>query len=70
MATIQHPLISIVIPVADEAAALPDCLGRIDRTSTEIIVVDAGSQDETSALARAAGCAGARPRRSATGPGR
>lgn len=56
MPTNNNPEISIVIPVANEAAALPECLARIDRTSTEIIVVDAASEDETVALASAAGC--------------
>ena len=54
--TDNTPEISIVIPVANEAANLPGCLARIDRTSTEIIVVDAASDDETVVLARAAGC--------------
>jgi rSAM/selenodomain-associated transferase 2 len=54
--TNNNPEISIVIPVANEAANLPGCLARIDRTSTEIIVVDAASDDRTVALARAAGC--------------
>ena len=50
------PEISVIIPVANEAAALPDCLARIERISSEIIVVDAGSDDESAAIAQAAGC--------------
>jgi rSAM/selenodomain-associated transferase 2 len=50
------PEISVVIPVANEAAALPDCLARIGRRSSEILVVDAASDDQSAALARAAGC--------------
>ena len=50
------PEISVIIPVANEAAALPDCLARIERTSSEIIVVDAGSEDASAAIAQAAGC--------------
>ena len=48
--------ISVIIPAANEAAALPDCLARIERTLSEIIVVDAGSEDESAAIAHAAGC--------------
>jgi rSAM/selenodomain-associated transferase 2 len=50
------PEISVVIPVANEAAALPSCLARISRRSSEILVVDASSDDESGALAQAAGC--------------
>lgn len=56
MPTKQIPEISIVIPVTDEAAALPHCLAHIDRASSEIIVVDAGSEDESREIAEAAGC--------------
>ena len=56
MPTNDAPEISVVIPVANEAAALPDCLARISRRSSEILVVDAASDDESAALARAAGC--------------
>ena len=56
MPTNRAPEISVVIPVANEAAALPDCLARISRRSSEILVVDAASDDESAALARAAGC--------------
>ena len=45
MPTNDAPEISVVIPVANEAAALPDCLARIGRRSSEILVVDAASDD-------------------------
>ncbi len=47
--------ISIIIPVANEAAALPDCLARIAGAPNEIIVVDAQSDDDTGAIAESAG---------------
>jgi rSAM/selenodomain-associated transferase 2 len=56
MSTNDAPEISVVIPVANEAAALPSCLARISRRSSEILVVDADSDDESGALAQAAGC--------------
>ena len=56
MPTNDGPEISVVIPVANEAAALPDCLARISRCSSEILVVDAASDDQSAALARVAGC--------------
>jgi rSAM/selenodomain-associated transferase 2 len=52
----NHPGISVIIPVANEAAALPACLRRISRSPNEIIVVDSASEDETCAIAEAAGC--------------
>lgn len=56
MSTSDAPEISVVIPVANEATALPGCLARISRRSCEILVVDAASDDDTGALAQAAGC--------------
>jgi len=56
MPTNEAPEISVVIPVANEAAALPDCLARISRRSSEILVVDAASDDQSAELACAAGC--------------
>ena len=56
MPTNDAPEISVVIPVANEAATLPDCLARISRRSSEILVVDAASDDQSAELARAAGC--------------
>ena len=50
------PQISVVIPVANEAGALPECLGRIGGEPNEILVVDARSEDETAAIARRFGC--------------
>ena len=56
MPTNDAPEISVVIPTANEAAIIPGCLARISRRSSEILVVDAGSDDDTAALAQAAGC--------------
>jgi rSAM/selenodomain-associated transferase 2 len=56
MSTSDPPEISVVIPVANEAAALPGCLARISPQSGEILVVDAASNDDSGALAQAAGC--------------
>jgi len=56
MPTSDPPEISVVIPVANEAAALPGCLARITRQPGEILIVDAGSDDDSGALAQAAGC--------------
>jgi rSAM/selenodomain-associated transferase 2 len=56
MPTNDAPEISVVIPVANEATALPDCLARISRRASEILVVDAASNDQSTALARVAGC--------------
>jgi rSAM/selenodomain-associated transferase 2 len=56
MSSNNAPEISVVIPVANEAAALPDCLARISRRSSEILVVDAASDDQSAVLARVAGC--------------
>jgi rSAM/selenodomain-associated transferase 2 len=50
------PEISVVIPAANEAAALPECLARIGGAPNEIIVVDAQSEDATPAIARQFGC--------------
>ncbi|MEO1659639.1 MAG: TIGR04283 family arsenosugar biosynthesis glycosyltransferase [Pseudomonadota bacterium] len=50
--------VSIIIPTLNEAMALPTtlaCLAALDPKPLEVIVADAGSADETVALARAAG---------------
>ena len=48
--------ISIIIPVLNEAAALPKTLTSIQKGSNiEIIVVDGGSEDETVAIAQSYG---------------
>jgi rSAM/selenodomain-associated transferase 2 len=52
----SRPAISVIIPVANEAASLAQCLACIGGAPNEIIVVDATSEDETGALAQAAGC--------------
>lgn len=51
--------VSVIIPALNEAARLPDILGALGAQSAhpyEIIVADAGSTDDTRAVARAAGC--------------
>lgn len=50
------PEISIIIPVANEADALPETLARIGGVPNEIVVVDAQSEDETAAIAERFGC--------------
>ena len=53
----SFPRLSIVIPAKDEAASLPKVLAELRHLhpDAELIVVDDGSQDETSSVARAAG---------------
>jgi rSAM/selenodomain-associated transferase 2 len=51
-----EPEISVIIPVANEADGLPQCLARVDDEPNEIIVVDAESEDGTRAVAEALGC--------------
>ncbi len=48
--------ISVIIPAANEATALPQCLARVKGQPNEVIVVDGGSTDGTRALAQARGC--------------
>lgn len=50
-----RPQISVIIPVANEAAELPDCLARITGVPNEIIVVDAESEDGTATIAERLG---------------
>ncbi|MEO5717536.1 MAG: TIGR04283 family arsenosugar biosynthesis glycosyltransferase [Chthoniobacterales bacterium] len=52
----SSPEISVIIPVANEAEGLPQCLARVRGEPNEIIVVDAGSDDGTGAVAEALGC--------------
>jgi len=49
------PVISVVIPAANEAQALPECLARITGVPNEIIVVDAKSEDATRAVVETRG---------------
>ena len=62
-------MISVVIPVLNEARRLPDLLARLAREGQahEVIVVDGGSRDGSAEIARAAG---AMLLRSAPGRGR
>jgi rSAM/selenodomain-associated transferase 2 len=50
------PEISVIIPAANEAEGLPQCLARVRDEPNEIIIVDAASDDGTRALAEALGC--------------
>jgi rSAM/selenodomain-associated transferase 2 len=50
------PQISVIIPVANEAEGLPQCLARVNGEPNEIIVVDAGSDDGTWSVAKARDC--------------
>jgi rSAM/selenodomain-associated transferase 2 len=61
-------MISVVIPVLNEAERLPDLLRRLalEPTAHEVIVVDGGSRDRTATIARQAG---ARLERAAPGRG-
>jgi rSAM/selenodomain-associated transferase 2 len=47
--------ISVIIPVANEAAILPDCLARVTGAPNEIIIVEAESEDQSHAVINASG---------------
>ena len=60
MATAETPRYSVVVPAYQAAGTLPACLAALAQQSVEpgayeVIVVDDGSTDETSSIARAAG---------------
>jgi rSAM/selenodomain-associated transferase 2 len=51
----ERPLLSLILPVLDEAATLPAQLARLQdlrRRGAEVLVVDGGSADATQVLAR------------------
>jgi rSAM/selenodomain-associated transferase 2 len=51
----ERPLLSLILPVLDEAATLPAQLARLQdlrRRGAEVLVVDGGSADATPVLAR------------------
>ena len=56
-----HPRVSVVIPCLNEAANIEECVGSAFRAlrehgiEGEVVVVDNGSEDDSAALARAAG---------------
>lgn len=53
------PGISVVVPTLNEADSLPHCVDALTpqcRGDDEVIVVDGGSDDDTVAIAQAAGC--------------
>ena len=54
---VGEPRISVVIPAVDEAATLASTLGslRSEKVTSEVIVVDALSSDDTAAITKAAG---------------
>ena len=60
-AVLHGPLVSVVIPCLDEAAAIAECVRRaqdtmvVARLAGEVIVVDNGSTDGSAEQARAAG---------------
>lgn len=49
------PRLSAVLIVRDEAKRLPACLASLHGLVDEIVIVDTGSEDDTMAIARAAG---------------
>jgi rSAM/selenodomain-associated transferase 2/rSAM/selenodomain-associated transferase 1 len=53
-ALVTDPLVSVIVPVLDEAAALPGLLDRLAALTghVEVIVVDGGSRDATAQIAR------------------
>lgn len=54
----QHPRVSVVIPVRDDAAALRRCLAHLASQTVaphEVLVVDNGSIDDSASVAQAAG---------------
>jgi len=57
--SLETTLISVIIPAVNEAASLGEVIAgiRASRAAVELIVVDAGSSDDTVAVARAAGAA-------------
>ena len=61
------PLVSVVVPVLNEAAALPGLLDRLARAAVEVVVADGGSADGSAEIARRHP---SRPVVCATGPGR
>jgi glycosyltransferase involved in cell wall biosynthesis len=51
-----EPLLSVIILTYNEEANLPACLESIRALDAEVFVVDSGSTDRTTEIARAAGC--------------
>lgn len=51
----DHSTLSVVIPTLDEAERLPSLLRDLTALDAEIIIVDGGSRDQTTQIARAAG---------------
>jgi cellulose synthase/poly-beta-1,6-N-acetylglucosamine synthase-like glycosyltransferase len=70
-----EPLISVIIPVRDDAGALGLCLERLKKLDypphrLEVIVADGLSRDETASLARQSGARVVTNRKQTVGPGR
>ena len=50
------PQISVIVPAANEAECLPQCLASVNGEPHEVIVVDAESDDDTCAVVKTLGC--------------
>lgn len=58
MSVSEHIIVSVVIPVLDDAMELRACLAHLarqDRPADEVVVVDNGCRDDSAAIALAAG---------------
>ncbi len=51
----EHPTLSLCLIVKDEERFIEECLKSVDGVATEMIVVDTGSTDHTTDIARALG---------------
>ncbi len=49
--------VSVIIPVLNEADVISECLGAFDNEDVDVLVVDAGSTDNTPSLVEASGVA-------------
>jgi len=51
----ERPAVSVIILACDEEANLPACLESLEGLAAEVFVVDSGSRDRTTEIARRAG---------------